>query len=96
MRDILDKYCPDGLVVSNPPGYITEEAWRAVRKSLKKDYFKILVVGEEDLIAIPVFMEYPDRTIVLYGQPNRGIVEVEINEKLKNKIKELLDLEKGL
>ena len=92
MKALLDRYCPDGAVVSNPPGYITDDIWKSVKKSLTKNYFKILVIGEEDLTAIPVFMTYPDETIVLYGQPDVGIVEVEINEKLKNKLKELLDL----
>lgn len=92
VKALLDRYGSVGLVVSNPPGYITEDVWKAVKKSLTKDFFKILIIGEEDLATVPVLMEYPDQTIVLYGQMDKGIVEVEINQKLKNKLMELLNL----
>jgi hypothetical protein len=89
-RSILDKYADMKLIASNPPGQITEELQKMIKKSLTcKTTCAIFVIGEEDLATLQVLLEYPIGTIVLYGQPSKGIVFVEIEENIKNKCKEL-------
>jgi len=53
---------------------------------------RIVVNGEEDLLVIPVCVHAPDNSIVLYGQPNEGLVVVEITPEIRNKTQSLLDL----
>ena len=53
---------------------------------------RITVMGEEDLLVLPVCIHAPDNSIVLYGQPNEGLVLVEISTEIRNKVQTLLDL----
>jgi uncharacterized protein (UPF0218 family) len=68
------------LKVNNPAGQITEESLAAIRNGLElirsnpKKAVRIEVDGEEDLLVLPVLAFYPEQTIVLYGQPNEGLV----------------------
>ena len=52
---------------------------------------RILVDGEEDLLVIPVCIHAPDYAIIMYGQPNEGLVVVKINEEIKKKTKSILE-----
>ena len=52
---------------------------------------RITVVGEEDLLVIPVCIYAPENAIVMYGQPNEGLVIVKIDDKIRNKTQLLLD-----
>jgi pantetheine-phosphate adenylyltransferase len=45
----------------------------------------LLVNGEEDLAAVALFLLAPLGTKIYYGQPNSGLIEVEITEKFKDK-----------
>ncbi|MHB1908841.1 MAG: DUF359 domain-containing protein [Nitrososphaerales archaeon] len=70
------------LKASNPRGVVTEEAVDAIRKAFDlimaepKKPVRIVISGEEDLLALPVLGLYPEQTIVLYGQPDEGLVIV--------------------
>ena len=76
------------------------EYWSALSKKteiIKKAFsmtapVRITVMGEEDLLVLPVCIYAPDNSIVLYGQPNEGLVLVEINTEIRNKVQTLLDL----
>lgn len=90
MKSVLDSYVDIRLIVSNPPGVLTKELQEAIKKSLAyKVNCAISVTGEDDSAAFQIFLDYPIGTIVLYGQPDRGIVFVEIDETIKNKCREL-------
>jgi len=61
--------------VKNPPGFISEEAFKAILEvALLEKPVRILVEGEEDLLALVFFATYPASTILFYGQPNEGVV----------------------
>ncbi len=96
-----ERKLPKGLYqalvkVRNPAGTITEEAMNAIRESFKKgERIRILVDGEEDLLALPCIYYGPNGLKVLYGQPKKGIVCVEVNEKSRLKAKKLL-MEMGM
>lgn len=78
----------------NPPGTITQNLWETIEKSIelaeKGDNQLIVVDGEEDLAVLPCIILAPDDTIVLYGQPNEGLVVLNVSN-LRIKAQELLD-----
>ncbi len=65
--------------VRNPAGVITLESWETIKRAMKDDDAVILVDGEEDLLALPCIVESPSNSLVLYGQPSRGLVVVDTN-----------------
>ena len=67
------------LEAENPPGTITNNLWETIDfaiKTTQKDKIKrqIIVKGEEDLAVLPCILIAPQETIILYGQPNEGLV----------------------
>lgn len=79
-------------VVKNPPGMITEELWDEIHKKMDIDGAKILVDGEEDLAVLPCVLEADWNTIILYGQPDEGIVLVRVTEEKKMEASILLKM----
>ena len=53
-----------------------------------------MVDGEEDLLVIPVCLFAPENTIVMYGQPNEGLVIVEITNQVREKVQNIVNLMK--
>ncbi len=83
------------LEAVNPAGCITEDLieklHEAVRLILDGFRVKLFVKGEEDLSVLPLVVLLPKDSIVLYGQPNEGIVRVDVNDEKKGYIFELLE-----
>ena len=48
--------------------------------------------GEEDLLVLQICIEAPDKSVVMYGQPNEGLVIVEIMPDVRAKVQKLLNL----
>jgi hypothetical protein len=74
--------------VKNPPGAITQSAIDAIREVFDGSKpARLLVDGEEDLLAIPVVVLAPLLTGVFYGQPGVGIVLIRVTmaSKVRNK-----------
>lgn len=82
------------LSSENPPGRITVGSWDMVRLSLElasKGFRVALVIkGEEDLLGFPVAIMAPDGWLMIYGQPDVGMILVEVNESVKMRAKGLL------
>jgi hypothetical protein len=77
--------------VKNPPGTITEEAVGAIREALKSNCrVKIVVDGEEDLLALIAVLYSPENAFVIYGQPYEGIVAVKVTPEKKAEIAGIL------
>lgn len=75
----------------NPKGTITREAYITIKKILMKGEQALIVIdGEEDMLALAVFALAPLDSVVFYGQPLEGLVSVKINDKIKNKSRNLL------
>lgn len=72
--------------VTNPAGSIVSQWWTLLRKDWLKDnnITVVIVDGEEDLLVLPVVLCAPLGYSLLYGQPDKGLVWVEINENTKN------------
>ncbi|MBT4327081.1 MAG: GTP-dependent dephospho-CoA kinase family protein [Candidatus Nitrosopelagicus sp.] len=81
------------LTVDNPPAEITDSSIEIIKKAFSMDgKIRIMVNGEEDLLVIPVCVYAPDNSVVMYGQPNEGLVIVKITSEIRNKTQKLLDL----
>lgn len=57
---------------------------------LENQPYYIYVDGEEDLAAIPTVLLAPLNSLVYYGQPNEGLVEITINEQTKQSISKII------
>lgn len=85
------------LAVKNPPGTITDQAWEAVMEATKgSQRAKIVVDGEEDLLALPAIIGSPDGSLVLYGQPYEGVVVIEVTEAMKRRVREIVNAMKNV
>ena len=80
------------LSCRNPPGEITEESIQVIQKAFScEPPVRITVDGEEDLLVIPVCIHAPENSIVMYGQPNEGLVIVTITPEIRAKVQKILD-----
>ena len=80
------------LSCKNPPGEITEESIQVIQKAFRsKPPVRITVDGEEDLLVLPVCVFTPENSVVMYGQPNEGLVVVDITPEIQAKVQKILD-----
>ena len=81
------------LTCDNPAGEISTESIETIKQGFKsKPPVRITVNGEEDLLVIPVCMFAPENSVIMYGQPNEGLVIVKLDEEIRNKTRELFEL----
>jgi GTP-dependent dephospho-CoA kinase len=81
------------LYCTNPPAEITAESIDIIKKGFESTKpVLIIVTGEEDLLVLPVVVFAPENSVVLYGQPNEGLVIVQINADTRNKAQSIMDL----
>ncbi len=80
------------LYCKNPAAKITTQSINAIKRAFTlKPPVRITVDGEEDLLVIPVCIYAPADSIVLYGQPDEGLVIVPITTEIRNKTQRILD-----
>ena len=80
------------LSCKNPPGEITEESIQIIKKAFSSEPpVRIIVDGEEDLLVIPVCILAPENSVVMYGQPNEGLVIIQITPEIRAKVQKILD-----
>ena len=81
------------LTVDNPAAEITPQSIAMIKKAFTLQIpVRLFVNGEEDLLVLPVCIHAPENAVVLYGQPNQGLVIVRITPEIRNKVQTLLDL----
>ncbi|MCH7967372.1 MAG: GTP-dependent dephospho-CoA kinase family protein [Thaumarchaeota archaeon] len=81
------------LTVDNPAAEITSQSIDIIKKAFTmQPPVRISVNGEEDLLVIPACVYAPENAIILYGQPNEGLVIVKITPEIRSKTQKLLDL----
>jgi GTP-dependent dephospho-CoA kinase len=83
------------LKAENAPGTISALAVRGLQALLPQavlaDKPGILeITGEEDLLVLPLVLLSPLDALIYYGQPQKGLVQVRVTEKLKQKTVRLL------
>jgi len=82
-------------LVKNDPGTISSMSLNSFKKAIPqilvaKQKGIIQVKGEEDLLALPAVLLSPLKTLVFYGQPHQGLVQIKVTEKAKKKALNLL------
>ena len=81
------------LSCKNPPGEITEESTQVIQKAFSsKSPVRIIINGEEDLLVLPLCILAPENSVVMYGQPNEGLVVVHITPEIRAKVQKILDV----
>lgn len=90
-RDLPEGYARTILECKNPAAEITDESISAIRKAFSiAPPVRIIVNGEEDLLVLPVAVYAPDNSVILYGQPNEGLVLVHVTEEVRNKARSVM------
>lgn len=96
LGDIVE--CENSVTVENPQSQITGELWIEIERFLKdktKRFKKIFVEGEEDLAVMPAILHGNEDTVVLYGQPEKGVVIIEVTEQKKKEISNYINEMEG-
>ncbi len=84
------------LQAINEAGTINSKAARAIENAIKNNLkthtpYVVEIDGEEDLLAIPAILLAPLNSIIVYGLPGVGVVEVKVTEEKKREIRELAE-----
>lgn len=87
-REVVSSQFIDNLptdhTVSNTAGSISVELVGTLTSWFTKNKYKYLFVdGEEDLAAVALVLISPLDTVIYYGQPDKGIVEMKVTLELK-------------
>ena len=94
-RDIVKLGDAFELQIDNPAAEITLQSIDIIKKAFTMNPpIRLTVNGEEDLLVLPVCIHAPENSVILYGQPNKGLVLVQITAEIRNKAQALLDLMK--
>lgn len=90
--EVIKKFHAHEIHIKNPRGHLSQDAFKAIGEALASEVrTKIVVDGEEDLITLVAINLSPLNTLVLYGQPDEGIVVVEVNDNIKKKVEKILE-----
>jgi len=92
-REKAETYAfPHSRVVTarNQAGKIEREARLAVGRAVRGEADLVVIDGEEDLLAIIAIIDAPLGSLVVYGQPNKGVVLVRVTEANKLKAKDII------
>jgi len=79
------------LYAKNHPGTLDFTAWQALSEAIERGDSLMVVEGEEDLLTLAAIIEAPITSIVIYGQPEEGIVIVRVNEEKKRETQAIID-----
>jgi uncharacterized protein (UPF0218 family) len=92
LRDYSINYPAIEMLCTNPAGIISRGAVQVLQSALETPSpVMVIVEGEEDMLALPLFTMAPKGSAVLYGQPLEGIVLVNITEEKQNQAKDLMN-----
>lgn len=92
-KKLSPQFFPDKILmqVKNPQGTITKEAIDVIENALKMEKaIQIIVDGEEDLLTLITVLNADDNSLVIYGQPDKGIVVVKVNPEKRAKAARIL------
>jgi GTP-dependent dephospho-CoA kinase len=79
------------IQVKNPAGTITDDLIRALDQAMAHTPVTIVVDGEEDLAVIPMVIAAPIGSVVLYGQPHKGVVLRKVTRESQDTAREYLN-----
>lgn len=76
--------------VANPAGALSNDLLRAIENASRARPSVIVVEGEEDLTVLPLVNSLKDGEIILYGQPDEGVVLCTVGSDLRRHADEIL------
>ncbi|HUO42981.1 MAG TPA: GTP-dependent dephospho-CoA kinase family protein [Methylomirabilota bacterium] len=76
----------------NSQGTIASKSWDVLLRALEVGNTAVVVEGEEDLLVLVAVSVAPIRSLVVYGQPKRGVVLVRVTAERKREISRLIAL----
>ena len=103
----FEDYFEHTVKFQNPEGTITKECWNILRNIITSEKRTLIKItnGEEDLLILPLILEIPliegVKNYCFYGQPPitdsnfvipEGIVIVDVDEKIQEKVKSVIDI----
>lgn len=85
----VDFHVDEIIHCKNKPGEINVQIIDLIKKitTLEFNKIQIIIEGEEDLTALPLFIYSPNGWTIFYGQPNEGLVVVEMNNNIRERAK---------
>jgi cytidyltransferase-like protein len=72
------------LTTQNQPGEISPVMAAALENALQNKTKHVVIEGEEDLAAAALALLAPLGTLIYYGLPGKGMIEMEVTEALKD------------
>ncbi len=80
------------IKIKNPQGKITPEAIKTIQNALETNaHTHILVEGEEDLLTLIAVLYAKENSLIIYGQPGKGIVIVKVTPAKRAEAKKILE-----
>jgi len=82
------------IKAKNPAGHITEDLveklFKAIEFAKSGCKVRVFVDGEEDLAVMPLAIMLPKDSLIVYGQPKRGVVAIAVSREKKFEIFDLV------
>jgi uncharacterized protein (UPF0218 family) len=79
---------PSGTIQSN----LVNKVSAAIQDRIKTGKKQLIhVIGEDDLAGVPVVLLAPLGSVVLYGQPGKGMVVVDVTEEKKDELARMME-----
>ena len=80
------------ISVKNNAGEISNECFNLMKNIFDEEPpIRLSVDGEEDLLVLPVCLFAPENSVVMYGQPNEGLVIAEITNEIREKVQKIVN-----
>ncbi len=92
-KDLLEEFTGNYIKirVENPQGHLTEELVEALIHAVESEKTCIIVDGEEDMAALPLALILPEKSLMLFGMPGRGIIAYSVNQEDKVLISRIVE-----
>jgi hypothetical protein len=78
------------IAAKNQAGMIEHNARLAVERAIRGEADLVEIEGEEDLLAVVAVIAAPLKSLVVYGQPNEGVVFVRVSQQRKAEAEKIL------
>lgn len=83
---------PYEYLIYNPAAVIYPESWSTIDTAIHNDKTTLVTVdGEEDLLGFPAVLLAPEGSVLIYGQPDVGIIWVPVTEGNKILARRMLE-----
>ena len=95
LRKELERQFPNPVRYKNPKGTLSEKLIDDAPALIERGG-AVLIDGEEDLTTLAFILGAKDGDTVVYGQPDKGMVVVKVDKKIKDKVRKLISAARAL